>query len=243
MAVFHQVTSAHISTLSLADLGVFLRDTEVISSSYKVIAELIRGNNTWNKIESTPFVFNIRFFLAAYMIVYQTNNVLENIDDQVMILIESSKNLVRQFNRVTNVLMLPNDDPASMAFKERRVKELADDFYNALVDYFPKFHAWKNVRDCHLAQRIVNAVWELHEAKVDIAGDNERDDLTDPYVIQCNDQIERLRVKLVQNCGFEALYDLDTHIARELENRRFYLLLRQEHARHGGEGGVFDFFN
>lgn len=242
MAVTHKVTHDHIASLDLKDLCVFIKKQEVIASTHTYLNQLMRGCLIWNGVQRPKFNINIRVFLSAYLLAIHRNAVLENINEDTTALVEASENLVRQFKRVTNVLLLA-DCHAARIFKERRVKELSKDFYDAVADYFPKFYAWKTVDEARLFVRITEAIWVLLRAKIITAGFNEKIDLLDPYVIQLDEKIENLRNKLQQICGTKTLVDFDALIASELANRRYLVLLRQEHARNVGEGPVFDLIN
>lgn len=239
MAVTHKVTFEHMQSLGLEELCRFVKNQDVVASTQTYLQQLFKGCLVWNALERPQFKLNARVFLMAYLIGIHRNRVLETINEDTSALIAASDVLIRQFKRITNVLLLAST-PATRSFKESRVKELSQAFYDAVVDYFPKFYAWKTVDEGRLFIRITHAIWHMLRTKMDLLGDQERFDPLDPFMQLIEVEVDKLRMKLKLVCGAETLLDFDALIASEMANRRSLLLLRQEHARNVGHGPVFD---
>ncbi len=168
---------------------------------------------------------------------------IDNPNEETRIFVENSQKLTLVFGRVMDALLLPNHDGVKN-FKEKLVIDLSKEFYILLKDYMPMFTAWQLADKARIVQNIISSIWNLYKAQINLAGnDDERIDMQDPEISAMQRHIERLRTRLR---GFSPtnLQELDDQIALEMQNRRFFVLLRQEHARNNGgvvDGPIFDF--
>jgi len=239
MAVTYQVTENHISKMSLDEMTIFLKRPDVIESTREFVGRLLSYYIESSRLPMPTTHINARVFLAIFLLAVHTDSVLEIHTDETGELVKSANNLITQFSRITKVLMLP----LATATKEKYLLKLAKDFHRmTLVEYIPKFTAWKAVDEVRLVRRIHHAIWSLLRAAVLITpATTESIDMQDPIIMQLFAQVNRLRLKLRQIGGAQKLSELDDLIEKEMQERRFFVLICQQHVRNGGEGCPFDF--
>jgi hypothetical protein len=251
MAVVNKVSLKHISTLTLHELTVFLREQAMLQSTFQFLNQMIKSSIAWNaSLTMTPNFceLNTRVFLVCFLATIHPNQVIEVMNEHAVALIDSSKNLSRQFNRITNILLLnPNHSSVTKAFKAKKLKKLSKEFLEAIIDYLPKFLTWKSIDEIRMKDIIWSKFWALFKAKIIYTRDNERFNLQDPVIVRADQLLNNLRMRLRAVCGHNALHELDTQVAQELRHRRSVFLLCQEHARKYGpnsrEVPLFDFIS
>jgi hypothetical protein len=246
MAVVDKVSRKHISTITFDQLNDFLRETPTLDSTYQFLDQMLKCCLALNKAARPTFrQLNTRVFLVAYLATMHTTQVIEVMNEQAIAMVESGKNMLRQFNRITNVLLLnPNNSSEVKTFKVKQLKKLSKEFIDAISDYLPKFKEWKLIDEIRVKDLILVKFWRLFRAKLTYAGRNERFDLQDPIIIRADMQLNSLRQRLGKVCGKKTLDELDAQVAKELRHRRNLFLLREEHARRYGPASqepIFDF--
>ena len=246
MADTHKVTLEHMETLTFEEITVFLKREEVITHFRIFLLELLGAYfdtlpaSEADHLRTSLSITSACLFLASYILAIHPTRVIKTPTDETQTLVQAGKNFVDQISRVVNVLRMPVEESTTI-FKTFHVPLLCKDLTKAaLVEFIPKFIVWKKKDEEILVGRIKHAIWSLMGATVGLMGDSERMDMQDPFVIQLQDQVERLRDKLGKIGGAQRLAELDADIAREMTERRNYLLICQEFKRNGIHGG-FDF--
>jgi hypothetical protein len=244
MAVNNKVTEHHISMLTFEELNIFLRNEGVIHSTFAFVKKLIQECAVWNGCSPPSFQGtrnNPRIFMSLYFFSLHSKRALHIFNAESDALVLSAQNLSHQFTSITNVVLLKPCLTATL-FKERRVKEISKEFYDAFDDFMSKFTLWKAEERRLMIVRTTDAIWNVFTAKMGLIGDQERANPQDQAMInEMDSAIERHRQHLMNTSCFMALGDIHERIAQELQNRRILFLLRQEHTRFGGVGAVFDF--
>lgn len=245
MADTHKVTLEYMETLTFEGITDFLRRKEVLTHFRIFLVELFSTYfDTLPASEADPLRTllsntNVCFLLKSYLLAIHPTRVIETPTDETRTLVQAGKNFVDQISRVVNVLRMPVKESTTI-FKTFHVPLLCKDLTKAaLVEFIPKFIVWKKKDEEILVGRMKHAIWSLVGATVRLMGDSERMDMQNPLVIQLQDQVERLRGMLGTFSRGQRLAELDADIAREMNERRNYLLLCQEFKRNGIHG--FDF--
>ena len=180
MAIKHGLTTDYLKTLSFDDLVLFLRNNTTISCAKVCVDRFHRGY--WSQ------AINVRVFLAAYMIVLHPGNVFESVGALEAAVIESARRLVVIYENILR---------SSLHTKS---------FSMALLDYYRDFKAWKVPDEAKLTCRIKHALIALYQAEGHLPADEPEDS---KLKLEFRTQIERLRSKLQQIAGAEALQKFD----------------------------------
>ncbi len=186
-----------MSSLTFEELNVFLGEGNVINSTFAFVKKLIDECVIWNGYSPPSFQWdNPRIFLSLYFYVLHPKRVLSRQDAEIDALVQSAQKLCCLFTRITNVLLL---EPCSAAtiFKQRRVKQISKDFYDAFNDYMSKFIVWKEKDLKRMILDITDAIRDLFTAKLGLVGDKGREDPKDqPMINETDSDIKRLRLQL-----------------------------------------------
>lgn len=193
---------------------VHLKDEKVVNASRKCWGRLQTISNNMRKgvpMENDDII-NVRVLLAAYMIVHRTACVFESMDSTL-----------EQKVLQSGIEMLKNTE-SLIAFISRQGKhfawakvsqEMMTTFAESIRQYKDDFKKWRMMDETKLLLRIKNALYALYQAMRHLP----TQDLTtaDQRLAQeFNVQIARLRSKIVQISGQEALSALDEEMQRPL---------------------------
>ena len=151
---------------------------------------------------AAPETVNVRVFLAAYMIAYRPSHVFESMGPLEQRLFESSIPLLTAFHRIAA------DVIATKSF-QGAAADITAAFQGLLHDYLKDFKAWKIPDEAKLTVRIRHALTALYGAQAHLPQDEGETRLT----IEFRTQIERLRGKLAQIAGADALAQFDAERA------------------------------
>jgi hypothetical protein len=146
-----------------------------------------------------PENVNVRVFLAGYMIAYRSTHVFENMGALEHALLDAATPLLTKFQEMCNVVR------EKKAFSAVPV-ELSRDFPTMLFDYLKRFKAWKVPDEAKLTCRIKHALVALYQAEEHLPADEPEDS---KLKIEFRTQIDRLRSKLQQIAGADALQKFD----------------------------------
>ena len=153
------------------------------------------------------------------MIAYRPTHVFENMGALEQALLEAATPLLATFQNICDCIR----SSAGHSFQEVP-HELTKDFAMMLFEYLKRFKAWKEPDEAKLTCRIKHALVALYQAQEHLPPDEPEDS---KLKIEFRTQIERLRGKLQQISGAEALSQFD-------EQRR----AGQSPGGSGGSGGA-----
>ena len=148
-----------------------------------------------------PGNVNVRVFLAAFMIAFRPTHVFESMGALEQALFESAVPLLSSFERICTALRSSDHT----CFQEVP-SDLTKDFPTMLYEYLKRFKAWKVPDEAKLTCRIKHALVALYQAEVHLPPDEPADS---KLKVEFRTQIERLRGKLQQIGGAEALAQFD----------------------------------
>ena len=146
-----------------------------------------------------PENVNVRVFLAAFMIAYRPTHVFESMGVLEQSLYESALPLTTKFDEIVRVVIRTrgfNGVPF----------DLTADFPLMLFEFLKRFKAWKVPDEAKLCCRIKHALIALYQAEEHLPPDEPADS---KLKVEFRTQIERLRGKLQQISGPQALGEFD----------------------------------
>ena len=189
---------------SFEALVVLLREKPIIAVSKACLQRIhllstFRHGSPSNAV--TPESVNVRVFLAASMIAYRPTHVFESMGALEQALYQSANPLLTTFERICSCIR----SSPGRCFREVP-HELTKDFAGMLFEYLERFKAWKVPDDAKLTCRIRHALVALYQAQERLPPDEPDDS---KLSIEFRTQIERLRTKLRQIAGEDALSQLD----------------------------------
>ncbi len=145
---------------------------------------------------------NVRIFLAAFMISVRPSHVFDAPGGALeSALLEASKVLLELFERICGAV----SHTVSRSFSTVPM-DVTDGFCVALVTFLKRFKAWKVPDEVKLTSRIRHALIALYQAELQLPSDEPADS---PLKREFCIQVERLRSKLQQIAGVEALRQFD----------------------------------
>eukprot|EP00291_Cryptomonas_curvata_P026192 CAMPEP_0172174800 /NCGR_PEP_ID=MMETSP1050-20130122/13871_1 /TAXON_ID=233186 /ORGANISM="Cryptomonas curvata, Strain CCAP979/52" /LENGTH=643 /DNA_ID=CAMNT_0012846827 /DNA_START=422 /DNA_END=2354 /DNA_ORIENTATION=- len=148
-----------------------------------------------------PENVNVRVFLAAFMIAYRPTHVFESMGALEQSLFESAMPLLTTFERIIQCIR----SSAKRSFQEVP-PDLTEGFPTMLFEYLKRFKAWKVPDEAKLTCRIKHALIALYQAEEHLPPDEPEDS---KLKVEFRTQIERLRSKLQQIAGVDALNQFD----------------------------------
>jgi hypothetical protein len=147
-----------------------------------------------------PENVNVRVFLAAYMIALRPTHVFEAMGPLEQALHEAALPLLIKFEQIaTQIISSPN------GFQDVP-HDITDGFPTMLFEFLKHFKAWKVPDEAKLTCRIKHALIALYQAEQHLPPDEPEDST---LRIEFRTQIERLRGKLQQISGHQALVEFD----------------------------------
>jgi hypothetical protein len=198
------LTIEKVKLMKFEPLVIFLREKSIISAT-KVcllrIYQLCISRHGSSNIVILPENINVRIFLSSYMIAYYPQNVFENIGTLEKALLDATIPLLTRFQNICKTIC----SSAKHTFQDVP-DELTKDFLTMLFEFYKNFKEWKVPDVAKLTSRIKHALTALYKAKEQIMlhePDNSE------LKIEFNKQIERLRIKLRQVAGVNALEQFD----------------------------------
>ena len=200
------ITVAHVKSISFESLVVFLREKPVIAAMRAALQRMHMLSTFRHGSPSkslAPENVNVRVFLAAFMIAFRPTHVFESMGTLEQALFESSVPLLSQFERMCNTLLAAPRPCFQMVPYDQSCN-----FPTTLFEYLRRFKAWKVPDEAKLTCRIKHALNALFDAEEHLPPDEPEDS---KLKIEFREQITRLRSKLQQIAGQEALdkYDED----------------------------------
>jgi hypothetical protein len=142
----------------------------------------------------------VRVFLAGFMIAFRPTHVFESMGQLEQALFESAVPLITNFQRIVECV-------ASGGSFQVVSPELTCQFPTMLFEYLKRFKAWKVPDEAKLTCRIKHALIALYGAEQHLPPDEPEDS---KLKIEFRTQIERLRSKLSQIAGPDALAQFDS---------------------------------
>ena len=187
---------------SFENLVITLREKRVIAIS-KACLQRIHLLTTFRHGSPpralAPENVNVRVFLAGYMIAYRSTHVFESMGALEHALLDAATPLLEKFQQICSVIR------EKKAFSEVP-HGLSCDFPTMLFEYLKRFKAWKVPDEAKLTCRIKHALIALYQAEGHLPADEPEDS---KLKLEFRTQIERLRSKLQQIAGAEALQKFD----------------------------------
>lgn len=238
-----KLMSSDIKRMQFEDLVVFLRQKDTIS---KTKALLMRFHNSarfaFGDPTNTdlPDQVNVRVFLAAYMMVYFSSKVFEEVKDLEAAARQAATRMIGNFER-----MIEQYTTRGQIFYEIDANVVAS-FVPLLFNYLRKFKEWKVPDEIKLIGRIKCALVALYLAQEALPSMDESE--RPRMAAELSTQIDRLRGKYRQIAGndeyakFEDEYrrgDLQHLVPRsqnliqDIQNRsdaRIYLSMRARYS-------------
>jgi len=197
-------TIEHVKSISFEALVVLLREKPIIAVS-KACLQRIHLLSTFRHGSPSkalaPENVNVRVFLAGFMIAYRPTHVFESMGALEQALYESATPLLTTFERICSHIQ----SSPGKSFQEVP-HELTKDFPTMLFEYLKRFKAWKVPDEAKLTCRIKHALIALYQAEEHLPPDEPEDS---KLKIEFRTQIERLRSKLQQIAGVDALNQFD----------------------------------
>ena len=188
---------------SFESLVVYLREKHVISIAKKCLQRVhllstFRHGSPSRALSAENV--NVRVFLAGFMIAYRPTHVFESMGALEHALLEATTPLLDAFEKICACIQ------KDKAFSEVP-PELTKDFPTLLFEYLKRFKAWKGPDEAKLTCRIKHALVALYQAEEHLPADEPPDS---KLKLEFRTQIERLRSKLEQIAGAEALAKFDS---------------------------------
>ena len=149
---------------------------------------------------------NIRVFLAGSMVVYHPTQVFESMGCLDHALLEAAKPLLSTFEKILGAIKEKKGAGGATGSFQDEPAELTKDFTTLFVKYLQAFKAWKVPDEAKLTNRIKHALLALYQAGDSLAPDEPEDSRVR---LEFNEQISKLRSKLRQIAGQEALAKFD----------------------------------
>ena len=200
-----------VRAISFEALVVRLREKEVIQAARRclerihLLAYFRHGNPALTRGAALPANVNVRVFLAAFMIVYRSAHVFESMGDLEQRLLEVATPLLAKFFEILAALRAaPHRTFAEVP------AEVTAPFVGLLYEYLRRFKAWKIPDEIKLTTRIQHALIALYQAEEHLPPDEPEDS---KLKVEFRTQIERLRSKLQQISGQDALAQFDANRA------------------------------
>lgn len=179
---------------------MFLREKTVIAATKKVLQRI---NNMTTALYAGPTsmheTVNIRVFLCMYMIVLRPTYVFVEFCPLATAVIGSGRLLLTCFGGIITSIL------DGSTFSDLDVN-LRASFTDLLIDYLTKFNAWKVPDMEKLIGRIRHALVALYGAQLSLPTNEPEDSRLS---VELRAQILRLRTKIVQIAGAEALAEFD----------------------------------
>ena len=144
----------------------------------------------------------MRVFLAAFMIAFRPTHVFESMGEREQSLFESAGPLISCFERIVDSLAT-NGSFYLVSF------DLTVGFVPMLLSYLKCFKAWKVPDEAKLTCRIKHALLALYQAEEHLPPNEPEDS---KLKIEFRTQIARLRSKLTQIAGSDALAEFADHV-------------------------------
>lgn len=183
---------------------VFLREKKIISVSKACLQRIhllctFRHGSPSKAL--TPENVNVRVFLAGFMIAYRPTHVFESMGALEHALLEAATPLLTTFQKICDTIR----SSPGRCFQDVS-PDLTKDFATLLFEYLKRFKAWKVPDEAKLTCRIKHALIALYQAEQHLPPDEPDDS---KLKVEFRTQIERLRSKLQQIAGVEALQKFD----------------------------------
>ena len=197
------LSGAHVRSISFETLVVKLREKPLIATVKAMLQRVhllctFRHGSPCRAL--APANVNVRVFLAAYMIAYRSTHVFESMGVLEQPLLAAATRLLDCFETIMGALR--ENDGQFAALPPSMTKA----FPTLLFEYLKCFKAWKVPDEEKLVCRIRHALVALYQAETHLPPDEPEDSR---LKIEFRTQIERLRSKLEQISGREALARFD----------------------------------
>ena len=138
------------------------------------------------------------------MIAFRPSHVFESMGQLEKSLLDSAVSLVQTFEGILHAV-------SQLGVFHRAPSELTEKFPSVLHEYLKRFKAWKVPDEIKLTCRIKHALIALYQAEEHLPKDEPADS---KLKIEFRTQITRLRGKLQQIAGVQALADFDTEFSK-----------------------------
>lgn len=198
-------TIQDVKAKSFESLVVSLREKNTIAATKAALQRIhilctLRHGSPSKTL--APENVNVRVFLAAFMIAYRPTHVFESMGPLEQSLLESSIPLLETFQKIRDSLRNPEQLRGFAGVPE----ELTAEFPTMLFEYLKRFKAWKVPDEAKLTCRIKHALIGLYQAEGHLPPDEPEES---KLKAEFRTQIERLRSKLQQIAGADALAQFD----------------------------------
>ena len=190
------------SVYSFESLVVLLREKPIIQTMSNILQRVHLLSTFRHGSPSkalTPENVNVKVFLAGYMIAYRPTHVFESMGALETALLEAATPLITTFQKICAVVKQGRGFQAVSP-------ELTKDFPTMLFEYLKRFKAWKVPDEAKLTCRIKHALIALYQAEEHLPPDEPEDS---KLKVEFRTQIERLRSKLLQIAGHNAVIEFD----------------------------------
>jgi hypothetical protein len=203
------ITIQHVKSISFESLVHFLREKPVIAAMKAALQRMHMLSTFRHGSPSkslAPENVNVRVFLAAFMIAFRPTHVFESMGTLEQALFESAVPVLSQFEQMCKTLL-------AAPFKNFQCipANQTKDFPTTLFEYLRRFKAWKVPDEAKLTCRIKHALVALHQAEKHLPPDEPEDSR---LKVEFREQIARLRGKLQQIAGPEALSKFDEELQK-----------------------------
>lgn len=199
------LNKAAVGEISFESLVLKLRETPVVDSMKQIFQRIHFQCNMRHHVVRTdvdPPKINIRVILAAYMIVVRPSHVFETVGQLEQSLRDSAGELINKFEGIVDHLKSQETNSCFSNIPP----EATVDFSTLIREYLLRFKAWKVPDEAKLTIRITHALMALYQARGHLSSEEPADSRLS---VEFCDQITRLRGKLQQIAGAEALAKFD----------------------------------
>ena len=182
----------------------YLREMRVISTTKTCLERIHRLAVLAcraQKDPAAPETVSVRVFLAGYMIAYRPTHVFESMGELEQKLFDASKPVLEHFRQLCYVVQRNPTKPFG-TYCMVHSKEFPD----KLFTYLGRFREWKVPDEMKLRSRIKHALVAMYQGMSHLPADEAPDSKLNT---EFKTQIRRLRTKLVQIAGEEALAEFE----------------------------------
>jgi hypothetical protein len=203
-----RITTERVKSISFEALVILLREKPIIAAMKAALQRMhllstFRHGSPSKSL--APENVNVRVFLAAFMIAYRPTHVFEGMGTLEQALLEAAVPLLSQFEKMCKTLLAaPHRNFQYVPADQTK------DFPTTLFEYLRRFKAWKVPDEAKLSCRIKHALVALYQAEAHLPPDEPEDS---KLKVEFREQISRLRGKLQQIAGPEALEKFDADLA------------------------------
>ena len=207
-------TSTRIQQMPFQQAEVYLREPSTLAVTKACLHRIHRLIILRHDGRLTPLTayFNIRVFHIASLMVHFPTHVFETMGPLEQAVCDAGAPMLHAFERICQHIH------AGLPFAHVPLR-LTRDFHMLLRNYLKAYKAWKVPDERKLTIRFSHALFTLYEG-LQLLSDDDDDELEEsPMKKEFRFHIQRLRTKLENVAGSEALRAFDDELAQRMKKR------------------------